>query len=246
MAELPSGTVTFLFSDIEGSTRLLEQLGRERYGALLAEHNRLARAAFAEAGGIEIDRQGDSFFVAFRSAGAAVGAAVAAQRALSAADWPSGVSVRVRIGLHTGEVSVGTDGYVGYAVHQAGRIGDIGHGGQIVVSATTAQLVEHDLPDGVRLRDLGDNRLPASDRPERLYQLDVDGLPGIFPPLATRATGAATAARTQLLEREAELATIRAVVEAARTGVGRLVAVESRAGMGKTWPLIETRAAAAQ
>src|SRR5256885_5034478 len=129
--DLPSGTVTFLFSDIEGSTKLLKQLGRERYGVLLAEHNTLLRGAFSVHGGIEIDRQGDAFFFVFRSAGAAVSAAVAAQRAMGDADWPEDGRVHVRIGLHTGEASVSGDGYVGFAVHQAARLGDLGHGGQI-------------------------------------------------------------------------------------------------------------------
>ena len=116
-AALPTGTVTFLFSDIEGSTRLLKTLGRDRYGELLAVHNRLLRRAFAEAGGVEIDTKGDSFFAAFGSAGAAVAAAGAAQRAVAGHEWPEGAPVRVRIGIHTGEATFGSDGYVGFAVH---------------------------------------------------------------------------------------------------------------------------------
>src|SRR3954467_15482846 len=155
---LPEGTVTFLFSDIEGSTRLLKQLGRERYGEILHGHNEVLRAAFAEHGGIEIDRQGDAFFFVFRSAGAAVAAAVATQRAMAAADRPEGGRRRVgagggpedgrvrgRLGLHTGEASVSGEGYVGFAVHQAARLGDLGHGGQILVSRTTAALGGPDL-----------------------------------------------------------------------------------------------------
>src|SRR4029079_8794657 len=138
--DLPTGTVTFLFSDIEGSTRLLKQLGRERYGGLLPQHNVLLREAFTEHGGTEIDRQGDAFFYVFRSAGTAVAAAVAAQRALESYEWPEDGTVKVRIGLHTGEASVNGEGYVGFAVHQAARIGDLGHGGQILVSRTTAAL----------------------------------------------------------------------------------------------------------
>ena len=137
---LPTGTVTFLFTDIEGSTRLLRKLGRDRYGDVLSAHNKLLRKAFSEAGGLEIDTKGDSFFVVFRSAGSAVDAAAAAQRALFGHEWAEGVQVRVRMGLHTGEASVGTDGYVGLAVHQASRIGDAGHGGQVLLSSTTATL----------------------------------------------------------------------------------------------------------
>src|SRR5919198_2042097 len=132
--ELPAGTVTFLFSDIEGSTRLLKRLGRERYRELLAAHDRVLRSAFAEHGGVEVDRQGDSFFAVFRSADAAVAAAAQVQRALVAEPWPEGATVRVRIGVHTGEAAVGEDGYVGFAVHQAARIGAAAHGGQILLS----------------------------------------------------------------------------------------------------------------
>src|SRR5580765_5486177 len=175
--DLPAGTVTFLFSDIEGSTRLLKQLGRERYGAVLSQHNVLLRDAFTEGGGIEIDRQGDAFFFVFRSAGTAVAAAVAAQRALASYEWPEDGVVKVRMGIHTGEAAVNGEGYVGFAVHQASRIGDLGHGGQILVSRTTAALVEHDLPPDVRLRDLGETRLPGVERPEPLFQLVAEGLP---------------------------------------------------------------------
>src|SRR5437764_4413729 len=181
--DLPTGTVTFLFSDIEGSTRLLKQLGRERYGALLAQHNVLLREAFEAHGGIEIDRQGDAFFFVFRSAGTAVAGAAAAQRALAAHEWPEDGGVRVRMGLHTGEASVNGEGYVGFAVHQAARIGDLGHGGQILLSRTTAALVEHELPPELELRSLGEARLPGLDRSEELFQLVSEGLPDRFPPL---------------------------------------------------------------
>ena len=121
---MPTGTVTFLFTDIEGSTRLLKSLGRDRYSELLAAHNRLLRSVFSERNGLEIETKGDSFFVVFRSAAAAVEAAGAGQRALASHEWPDGADVRVRMGLHTGEASVGSDGYVGFAVHQAARVGD--------------------------------------------------------------------------------------------------------------------------
>jgi DNA-binding CsgD family transcriptional regulator/tetratricopeptide (TPR) repeat protein len=224
---------------------------------VLSTHNRLLRAAFADGGGIEIDTKGDSFFVVFRSAGSAVDAAAAAQRALFGHEWAEGVQVRVRMGLHTGEASVGIDGYVGLAVHQASRIGDAGHGGQVLLSSTTATLVRSELTAGLGLRDLGETALPDIEQPERLYQLEIFGLPGEFPPLSTREREKAKprmprrraevpVATTPLLEREAELAALRAVVDAAATGAGRVVAIEGRAGMGKTRLVAEARALAAQ
>src|SRR5437870_4353280 len=134
--ERPTGTVTFLFSDIEGSTRLLQRLGA-LYGEALAQHQRLLREAFAEHGGHEIDTQGDSFFAAFRRAKDAVAAAVDAQRALAAYEWPHRAEVRVRMGIHTGETGVGEDRYVGLGVHRAARIGAAAVGGQVLVSETT-------------------------------------------------------------------------------------------------------------
>jgi class 3 adenylate cyclase/DNA-binding CsgD family transcriptional regulator len=248
--------VTFLFSDIEGSTKLLKGLGRDRYGEVLAAHNRLLRTAFAEAGGVEIDTKGDSFFAAFGSGGAAVAAAGAAQRELAAHDWPQGAPVRVRIGIHTGEATLGSDGYVGFAVHQAARIGDAGYGGQVLLSSTTANLIRHDLPAGFDLRDLGNANLPDFDRPERLFQLVVEGLPEEFPPLSAREQARpkprpmrrrveVQVSSAPLLEREAELAALQAVVEAAPAGAGRVVAIEGRAGMGKTRLVAEARALAA-
>src|SRR4051794_2583739 len=254
---LPTGTVTFLFTDIEGSTRLLKHLGRDRYGEVLATHNRLLRAAFSESGGIEIDTKGDSFFVVFRSAGAAIEGSAAAQRALAEHEWPDSVQVRVRMGLHTGEASVGTDGYVGFAVHQAARIGDAGHGGQVLLSSTTANLVRHELPGGLGLLDLGRTELPDFDHPERLFQLEIEGLSGQFPALSTREREKARpriprrrtdvqVSSTPLLEREAEVAALKAAVEAAAAGAGRVVAIEGRAGMGKTRLVAEVRSRAAE
>ena len=167
MTELPSGTVTFLFTDIEGSTALLKRLD-EGYGSVLADHQRLLREAFAAHGGHEIDTAGDSFFVAFRRAKDGVAAAVAAQRALAAHEWPEGVPVRVRMGLHSGEPVVGEERYVGIGVHRAARIGAIGHGGQVLLSSAARELVEDDLPPGVSLRDMGTVRLKDIDRPSGL------------------------------------------------------------------------------
>jgi DNA-binding SARP family transcriptional activator/class 3 adenylate cyclase len=180
VAALFSGTVTFLFTDIEGSTRLLTVL-RDGYGQVLADHQRLLRDAFAETGGQEIDTQGDSFFVAFSRARDAVAAAVSAQRALADHPWPEGTAVKVRMGLHSSEPTVGEERYVGLGVHRAARICSAAHGGQILLSAVTRGLVEDDLPDGVTLRDLGEHRLKDLERAEPLSQLLISRLPADFP-----------------------------------------------------------------
>jgi YVTN family beta-propeller protein len=184
MSELPSGTVTFLFTDIEGSTALVKQIG-PAYADVLADHQRVLREAFAAHGGHEVDTQGDSFFVAFRRAKDAVAAAVDAQRDLAAHAWPQGVDVRVRMGLHTGEPQVGEQRYVGIGVHKAARIGAAGHGGQVLLSSTTRELVEDELPTGVTIRDLGERRLKDLERPERLFQLVIEGLRSDFAALKT-------------------------------------------------------------
>jgi DNA-binding NarL/FixJ family response regulator/class 3 adenylate cyclase len=192
MTDLPSGTVTFLFSDIEGSTILLRRL-RDRYAVVLGEHQRLLRAAFEEYGGSEIDTQGDSFFVCFRKARDAVRAAVAAQRALHAHPWPDELEVRVRIGIHTGEVSLTENRYHGLAVHRAARICAAGHGGQILLSQTSHTLLEdeEDDHDGMTLIELGPQRLKDFDRPVGMYQLVAPDLPLEFPPLRTLDDGEA-------------------------------------------------------
>jgi YVTN family beta-propeller protein len=184
MAELPAGTVTFLFTDIEGSTRLLKTLG-DGYGEVLAEHERILRAAIDEAGGQVVDTQGDAVFAAFSRARDAVSAALAAQRALSEFPWPEDGVVRVRMGIHSGEPAVGRERYVGLGVHRAARICSAAHGGQVLLSGATRELVEDALPDGVRVDDLGEHRLKDIDRPEHLFQLVGDGLDGEFPPLRT-------------------------------------------------------------
>ena len=183
MASLPTGTVTFLFTDIEGSTRLLQQLGARRYARLLADHHRLLRAAFEETGGEQRDSQGDGLFFSFPSAKAAVLAAVAAQRAVLGHSWPEGVSVRVRMGLHTGEPISGDTGYVSVDIHRAARICAAGHGGQVLVSQTTHDLVAEDLPDGISLRDMGQHTLKDLTHPQHLFQAVVADLPVDFPPL---------------------------------------------------------------
>lgn len=184
MHDLPTGTVTFLFTDIEGSTRLLRRLG-ERYADVLEDHQRILRDVFEQAGGREIDTQGDAFFVAFNRAKDAANAALAAQNALVAHEWPSGEQVRVRMGLHTAEPVVGKERYVGLGVHRAARICSAGHGGQILLSAVTQELVADDLCAGAHLRDLGLHRLKDIDRPEHIFELVGDGLPADFPPLKT-------------------------------------------------------------
>ena len=182
MTTLHGGTVTFVFTDIEGSTKLLERLG-ERYADALADHRRIVRDAFGARGGRELDTQGDSFFYAFERARDAVAAAVTAQRTLGAFAWPDGEEVRVRMSVHTGEPVVGEEGYVGIDVHRAARICSAGHGGQVLLSATTAALVSGGLPAGVRQVPLGDVRLKDIAEPERVVQLEIDGLPASFPPL---------------------------------------------------------------
>jgi YVTN family beta-propeller protein len=188
-ADLPTGTVTFLFTDIEGSTRLLNSLGGERYHSVLAEHQRLLREAAIEVGGREIDTQGDAFFFAFAKANDAVAAAISGQRALAGFPWPDGLQVRVRMGLDTGEPTVGKGRYVGLGVHRTARIMAAGHGGQILLSGTTHNLVHDELPDGILLWDLGERRLKDLERPVRLYQVVAPDLPDRFPRLVTLDSG---------------------------------------------------------
>jgi predicted ATPase/class 3 adenylate cyclase len=182
---LPSGTLTFLFTDIEGSTKLLNALGTDRYHEVLATHTKTLRAAFA--GGTEVRIEGDALFLVFDSAAKAIRAAAAAQRALAATRFPHDVVVRVRMGMHTGDGTpaskeAGAD-YVGIDVHRAARIANIAHGGQVLISGTTATLAGQDLGDGTTLRDLGEHRLKDLAQPERIYQLLIDGLPNDFPPV---------------------------------------------------------------
>jgi peptide/nickel transport system substrate-binding protein len=186
-AELPIGTVTFLFTDIEGSTRLLKQVGGERYDEALSAHRQILREAFGEHDGREIDTQGDSFFVAFRRAKDAVAAAVDCQRRLALHAWPGGIELRVRMGIHTGEPVVGAERYVGLGVHRAARICAAGHGGQVLLSQTTRELLRDDPIPDVSVRDLGEHQLKDMDEPERVYQLVAPGLGQDFPALKTAA-----------------------------------------------------------
>jgi class 3 adenylate cyclase len=196
--DLLSGTVTFLFTDIEGSTGLLKRLGRDEYETVLAEHAELLRAAVAAYGGRVVDTQGDSLFCAFPTARAAVSAATDAQRDLALHVWPEQVRVRVRMGLHSSEPKSGGDRYVGIGVHRAARIGAAAHGGQILVSETARALVADDLPAGVSLRDLGVHRLKDIDEPLRLYHMAAAGLDDRFPPPRTLPRGRSRRGRLTL------------------------------------------------
>src|SRR3954464_6713092 len=179
MAEQPTGTVTLLFTDVEGSTRLLDRLGAERYRDALELHRRLLREVFERHGGYEVDYEGDAFFYAFGSAGDAVAAAIEGQQALARADWPAQQPIHVRMGVHTGEPLPAPPKYVGLDVHKAARIMAAGHGGQVLLSAATERLVS------VELLPLGEHRLKDLLQPEPLYQLRIEGLPEAFPALKT-------------------------------------------------------------
>jgi class 3 adenylate cyclase len=184
MTTLPGGTVTFVFTDIEGSTRLLQELGDEGYGRVSGDHRRILRETFGAHGGTEIDTQGDAFFFSFPRARDAVGAAVDAQRALHDHEWPDGREVLVRMGLHTGEPHVGEEGYLGLDVVRAARISAAGHGGQILLSETTRALLGNQLPDGVAVHDLGQQHLKDVQH-EHIYELTIDGRSVEVRPLKT-------------------------------------------------------------
>src|SRR3954469_11011842 len=171
----PRGTVTLMFSDIEGSTRLLRRLG-ERYADLLSTHRDLMRDAVERHHGFEVDEQGDAFFVVFASANDAVAAAGDVQQALVAHAWPADSEIRVRIALHTGEPDLVDGRYVGLDVHRGARVMAAGHGGQVLVSESTRALLD----ERVQVRDLGDHRLRDFSEPQRLYQLEIDGVPSEF------------------------------------------------------------------
>lgn len=228
---MPTGTVTMLFSDIEGSTVLLSRLG-PAYAEVLSGQREVLRAAWVAHGGTEMGTEGDSFFVAFPAAPAAVAAAVQAQQGLAARDWPAGASVRVRMGLHTGNPGVLDGGYVGIDVHRAARIAGSAHGAQVVISAATAELVAGGLPSNVRLKDLGSFRLKDLPGPERLFQLTGAGLLDGFPPLKTLGSASSLPRpATQLVGRDGELAELTASLSSA--GV-RLVTLTGPGGSGKT------------
>lgn len=230
MNNLPSGTVTFLFTDIEGSTRLLQQLG-EKYATLLFEHQRLLRETCETCHGRVVGTEGDSFFVAFSSAVDAINAAVQSQLALAEYAWPDNVPVRVRMGLHTGEPQLSSFNYVGIDVHRAARIAAAAHGGQVLLSQRTYELVNSKLPADVTVRDLGEHRLKDLRQPKHLYQLDITSLPVDFPPIKSldALLNNLPLQLTSFVGREKELEEIKQVMESTRlltlTGVG---------GSGKT------------
>jgi class 3 adenylate cyclase len=199
-------TLTFLFTDIEGSTRLEQAIGTRAYGDLRERHRALLRAAFTAAGGEEQGTEGDSFFVVFRSARGAIAAALAAQRALAAEPWPAEAPIRVRMGVHSGEARALGGSLVGMDINRAARIAAAANGGQVLVSDVTRSLVRDEALEGIAFRDLGSHRLKDLHQPEQLHQLVADGLRGEFPPPRTidaRATNLPTQL-TSFVGREAE------------------------------------------
>lgn len=228
---LPTGILTLLFTDIEASTRLVQLLGH-RYPDLLADHHRILRETILAWQGNVVDTQGDAFFAVFTEAQQAVAAAAAIQRTLAAHPWPDGLQVRVRMGLHTGEPTLTNDGYyVGLDIHRAARICAAGHGGQILLSQTTCNLVLADLPFGISLRDLGQHRLKDIDRPERLYQLIIPDLPADFPDLRSLELFVHNlpVPLTSFIGREKESAEVRRTLASYR-----LVTLTGPGGTGKT------------
>jgi YVTN family beta-propeller protein len=238
MPDLPSGAVTFLFTDIEGSTVLVRRL-RDRYPELLAEHQRLLREAFARHGGHEVDTQGDAFFYAFARADQAVLAAIDGQRALLGHPWPEDALVKVRMGVHTGPASPVNGGYSGLAVHRAARLCSAAHGGQVVVSQATQSLLE-DEEDAlaVRFEDLGDQRLKDIERPVRLYQVAADGLPAEFPPVRGQEepTDVAEPPPVPLYRRRAVLAAMVLLLVAIAAAAALLLARDSAGGLSGLEP----------
>ena len=236
MPDLPQGTVTFLFTDIEGSTPLLARVGPRVYGEILDLHHRLMRQAFADHDGVERGTQGDSFLVVFRDAPSAVAAAVEAQRKLASADWPASVELRVRMGLHTGLGIVGSGDYVGIDTNRAARIASAAHGGQVLLSESTWALAARDLPPGVGVKDLGQHHLRGLAEPERISQLTIDRLASDFPALRTLSTPRTNLPLqvTSFVGRERELAHVQALLDA-----DRLVTLVGAGGTGKTRLMLE-------
>jgi predicted ATPase/class 3 adenylate cyclase len=238
--DLPAGTVTLLFTDIEGSTHLLQQLGN-RYTDVLTEYRQLQRAIFHEYHGYEVDTQGDAFFTAFARTRDAVAAAVATQRTLARHSWGEGITIRVRIGIHTGEPELTAEGYVGIDVHFAARLMNAGHGGQVLLSQTTRDLLIHNLPDDVALRDLGEHRLKDLSYPQHLFQLVIANLPSDFPKLSTQDTytNNLPVHPSPLIGRKNELARILYLM---RQQDVRLLTLTGIGGVGKTRLAIQAAA----
>ena len=238
----PTGLVTCLFSDIEGSTRIELALGTGPYRDVRERHRALLRNAFREHAGHEQSTEGDSFFVIFPRASEAVAAAADAQRSLAAATWPSDATVRVRMGLHTGEIEAIGGDVVGYTINRTARITGVAHGGQVLLSDTTRALVAEDLPAGTSLRDLGSHRLKDLREPERIAQLVIDGLPDTFPPLRSldaRPNNLPTQLTT-FVGRDKELAEAGELLRSTR-----LLTLTGPGGTGKTRLSLQVAAAAA-
>jgi predicted ATPase/class 3 adenylate cyclase len=236
MADAPSGRLTLLFTDIEGSTKLLQRSG-ELYAELLADHRNLLRAAFDSHDGYEVDTEGDAFFVVFRSAGNAAAAAAAAQRALAEHSWPDGNEVRVRMGLHTGEPRLVDRAYVGLDVHRAARVMGAGHGGQVLLSKSAKNQLGADVP----LLDLGEHRLKDMLQPEHLFQLVIEGLPSEFPALKTLGNRPTNlpAQPNPIVGREKELREISQILGSDDV---RLLTLTGPGGAGKTRLALQTGA----
>src|SRR4051794_32039213 len=232
MADLPTGTVTLLFTDIEHSTQLLQRLG-PRYGDVLAEYRALLRSVFQAHDGREVDTQGDSFFVAFPRAVDAVIAAIESQRALAGHPWPGAITIPTRMGLHPGEPQRGGEGYVGLDVHRAARIGAAGHGGQILLSEATRGIVAYDLPEDVTLRDMGEHRLKDLLHPEHIFQVTIADLPHDFPLLISLSTqpNNLPLQLTSFIGREHDVA---AIQQWLRDPKVRLLTLTGPGGTGKT------------
>ena len=224
------GTLTFFFSDVEGSTQLLHQVGA-RYAEVLVDLRRFLRDASLEREGREVDTAGDGFFAVFNRARDAVAAAAAVQQAVHAHVWPEGTSVRLRIGLHTGEPAWADGSYVGLDVHRAARICSAAHGGQVLLSQATADLVWHELPAGVQLLNIGPHQLKDLPEPEQLFQLGLDGLPSRFPALGTRAvqTSNLPVQLTSFVGRQREVDRLQVLLHTAR-----LITLTGPGGTGKT------------
>ena len=225
-------TLTFLFTDVEGSTAMLQHLG-DAYAGVLNDHHRLIRTGLAAHGGREVDTQGDAFFAVFSSPSACVAAAIEMQRAFVSYPWPAGAGVRVRMGVHSGEAAETAVGLVGLDVHRAARVAAVAHGGQVVLSATTAALLRDSMPAGACLRDLGRHRLKDLGRPEQIFQLEADGLPTAFPPLRSldnpKLLNNLPAQVSSFIGRDAELAKVRRLI-----ATSRLVTLTGSGGAGKT------------
>jgi predicted ATPase/class 3 adenylate cyclase len=243
---LPTGTLTFFFTDIEGSTKLVRDLGAGRFGDVLDLHGRILRGAVRDNGGIEVRTEGDSFFCVFVKPSDAVAAAAQAQRALAGTPFPHDAVVRVRMGMHTGEGTLGshesgTD-YVGFEVHRAARIASSGHGGQVLLSETTRTLVQDALPAGATLRDLGEHRFKDLTRSERVFQLVIEGVPAVFPRLKSldRTPNNLPTILTSFVGREQEVAEGRRLL-----GTTRLLTLTGPGGTGKTRLSLQIAAASA-